>query len=221
MNRKALLIGVAALIVTLSCSAVFFVLLPMLTIDRSLLRVACVGDSNTQMTDYPNELQSLLGEGSLVKNFGVWGATVNLDSNKPYLGQSVFQYALDFEPTTVVIMLGTNDAHPYVYESIDQFVTDYKYLISQFRALESNPEIYIVKPPPVFNNTLGINETDFLQGVIPAIEQVAQDEGLPLIDVYGLFGDSQEHLGDGVHLDGEGGRMVATLVASTLKAATK
>jgi lysophospholipase L1-like esterase len=220
MKRKVLAVGVIVLILTLSFATIFFVL-PTLTADRSLLRVACVGDSNTQLSDYPNELQTLLGKASVVKNFGVWGSTANLNSGKPYLGQSAFQYALDFEPTTVVIMLGTNDAHPDVYESLDQFVNDYEYLISQFQALESKPKIYIVKPPPVLENDLGINGTDFVQGVLPAIEQVAQEEGLPLIDVYGLFVNQTDHLGDGVHLDGAGGRMAADLVAATLKAAPK
>jgi len=218
MKRKVLAVGVIVLILTLSFAAIFFVL-PTLTADRSLLRVACVGDSNTQLSDYPNELQTILGKTSIVKNFGVWGSTVNLNSNKPYLGESALQYALDFEPTTVVIMLGTNDAHPYVYQSVDQFVSDYKYLISQFQALDSKPKIYIVKPPPVLDNELDINGTDFVQGILPAIEQVAKEEGLPLIDVYGLLADHPEHLGDGVHLDEEGGRMVANLVAATLKAA--
>ena len=46
-------------------------------VNEKLVRVACLGDSITNMTGYPEDLQKLLGNNSLVGNFGVIGATVN------------------------------------------------------------------------------------------------------------------------------------------------
>ena len=49
-------------------------------IDGALSRVACLGDSITQTTGYPADLQALLGNSSVVGNFGVSGSSVNFES---------------------------------------------------------------------------------------------------------------------------------------------
>ena len=74
------------------------------------VRVACVGDSNTEDSRYPSELQSKLGTSYFVRNFGVSGATVMAQSGNPYANLDAFQDAKKFLPEIVVIMLGTNDA---------------------------------------------------------------------------------------------------------------
>ena len=73
------------------------------------IRIACVGDSITEVSGYPSHLQSLLGAQYLVENFGVSGATVLLDSWRPYMDQPEFQSAKEFQPDIIVIILGTND----------------------------------------------------------------------------------------------------------------
>lgn len=77
---------------------------------RDPIRVACVGDSITQGSGYPAKLQVLLGTNYSVGNFGVSGSTVTLNSTKPYMNQTAFEKAQQFQPKVVVIMLGTNDA---------------------------------------------------------------------------------------------------------------
>ena len=59
--------------------------------EASPVRVACVGDSITASTEYPSDLQSLLGPGYVVGNFGVNGSTVLLDSWKPYMDSLNFE----------------------------------------------------------------------------------------------------------------------------------
>ena len=57
------------------------------------IRIACLGDSITfgaliddrEHSSYPAWLNEHLGEGSLVRNFGVGGATMLLAADKPYL----------------------------------------------------------------------------------------------------------------------------------------
>ena len=70
------------------------------------IRVACVGDSITEITGYPSKLQSMLGENYTVGNFGATGSTVLLKSWKPYMNQPQFENAEAFQPNIVVIMLG-------------------------------------------------------------------------------------------------------------------
>jgi hypothetical protein len=46
-------------------------------------RIACVGDSITEVSGYPSDLQTLVGSNTTVGNFGVSGATVSTTSDKP------------------------------------------------------------------------------------------------------------------------------------------
>jgi hypothetical protein len=49
------------------------------------IRIACIGDSLTELTIYPDELKRLLiGSNYLIGNFGACGTTVSLDSELPY-----------------------------------------------------------------------------------------------------------------------------------------
>jgi sialate O-acetylesterase len=75
-----------------------------------------------------------------IGNFCASGATVSLSSVEPYLLENISKYAQSFQPNTVIIHLGTNDARQDVYPYIDTFVSDYKVLISKFQTLESNPK---------------------------------------------------------------------------------
>ena len=58
--------------------------------DGKLARVACLGDSITEITGYPADLQTLLGNNSIVGNFGVSGATVDFNTDKPYFFEPAF-----------------------------------------------------------------------------------------------------------------------------------
>jgi acyl-CoA thioesterase-1 len=179
------------------------------TETKKTIRVACVGDSITHDTTYPDFLGTMLGANYTVRNFGVGRTTVSLQFNKPYLKQTAFQDAKRFEPDIVVIMLGTNDAY-LSEQQRSNFTVDYKALIASIQACPSDPEIYIALPPPVFENTMGLNATIVLDDVTPLIEQTANDLGLPIIDVYADLVDCPEYFPDGVHPNSEGSEIMAT-----------
>ncbi|MGO8807180.1 MAG: GDSL-type esterase/lipase family protein [Candidatus Bathyarchaeia archaeon] len=176
------------------------------------IRVACVGDSITAITGYPSDLQSLLGSGYTVGNFGVNGTTVLLDSWNPYMNQSEFQKALDFKPNIVVIMLGTNDDLQMLRPSNTSFEEDYTKLICAFQQLESKPKIWIVTPPPIFSNSSDLSNAYFKGTIIPKIEDLAHKTNLPLIDVYAAFGNHSDYFVDGVHPNSEGAALIASEV---------
>jgi lysophospholipase L1-like esterase len=175
-------------------------------------RVACIGDSITESSGYSNELWRMLGANYTVRNFGVGGTTVSLDNDFPYMYQTAFQEAKKFQPHIVIIMLGTNDANPYVQQFNSSFVNDYIHLISAFEALASKPKIWLVKPPPIFDNGTGLSTPYFTSQVLPRIEEVATKTKLPLIDVYSALINHPERFGDGVHPDEEGGRLIAEAI---------
>ena len=174
------------------------------------LRVACIGDSITEGSGYPNNLRMLLGTNYTVGNFGVSGSTVSLKSGKPYMNQTAFQKAKAFQPDIIIIMLGTNDASSAAYQYLESTDDDYKQLIAEFQALPGNQEVWLVKPPPIFNSGPGPNNTNLMQGVIPTIQQVADDLNLSTIDAYTGLATHSEFFPDGVHPDSEGAKFIAT-----------
>jgi acyl-CoA thioesterase-1 len=184
--------------------------------SSDLTRVACVGDSITEQSNYLYYLQTMLGNNSLVGNFGEVGATVDLGSVRPYLFQPALQEAKKFEPTTVIIMLGTNDARSDVYPLIGSFVHDYKQLINEFKSLKNEPQIFLVLPPPIFNNTININPQVLAQKVISNVGQVAKDTGLPVIDVYSPMVGHPEYFIDGVHPNDAGASVIANTIARAI-----
>jgi acyl-CoA thioesterase I len=175
------------------------------------IRVACVGDSLTQSTEYPYDLSTQLGtKGYTVRNFGAGSTTVSLNSETPYMNTTVFQDALDFQPDIVIIMLGTNDAQPNLHRYNTSFVDDYVKLITAFEGLSSKPKTWVVLPPPIFGNQSGrIDPQFFMQTIVPDIEQAANKTKSPTIDVYSALDSYPDYFPDGVHINDEGAKLIA------------
>ncbi len=178
----------------------------------SIVRVACLGDSITEITGYPEELQVLLGTGYHVEKFGVIGATILLNTDRPFLNQSAFFSAKDFDPGIVVLMLGTNDARTNIYASSDSLEANFKTLITSIEAFASKPKVFVALPPPLFSNTLSLSVENLENGVIPRIKAVSNELELPLIDVYSALSGHPEYFPDGVHPDQPGTIAIADVV---------
>jgi acyl-CoA thioesterase-1 len=217
MNTKIKLLAVVAImIVSLGIAAIVIQTVGNKKNPAETIRVACVGDSVTEAFGYPDNLWRLLGANYTVGNFGVGEATVTHSSQRPYMNQTAFQEAKQFQPNIVVIMLGTNDARPDNEQYISSFVDDYKKLVDEFQALQSKPEVWIVKPPPIFHNGTGLSTEFFDSNVIPSIEQAAEQTDLPIIDVYSAFANHSDYLWDGVHPNSSGSRLIADEIYSAI-----
>lgn len=182
------------------------------TSSGKLACVACLGDSITNMTGYPEQLQALLGRDSVVGNFGVNGATVNLNSNNPYFYDLTYRDSRNFLPTAVVVMLGTNDARTDNYQKIGNFTANYERMLNRTMRWNSTEQVFLVIPPPIFNNKLDLNATSYVNGVIPLIRQVANDLSLPLIDVYSPLVGHPEYFPDGIHPNNAGAQIIANTI---------
>ncbi len=181
--KKTLLIS-ATILISIVFVAYGVVSLITRSSEGGIVRVACVGDSITEGSNYPDYLWMLLGSKYRVGNFGVNSTTVSLQSNKPYINQPEFMEAKNFAPNIVVIMLGTNDAYPNNQQTKANFIKDYETLVKEFQMLSSAPQIWLVKPPPVLRNGTGISTEFFTLNIIPAIEAVAGKLNLQVIDLY-------------------------------------
>jgi acyl-CoA thioesterase-1 len=176
------------------------------------IRVACVGDSITKGSGYPTLLQTMLGSNYTVRNFGVSGSTVSVDSILPYMNQTAFTKAEEFDTEIVVIMLGTNDANPEIAHSEDNFEVDYNTLISSFEDLNGDQQIWIAKSPPIFSDNSAYNNTYLTTTVFPQIENVASQLDLPTLDIYSAFGNHSDYFMDGVHPNSDGASLIASNV---------
>ncbi|MBU1695177.1 MAG: hypothetical protein KJ726_09445 [Verrucomicrobia bacterium] len=184
------------------------------------IRVACVGDSITCGTglkdpgreSYPAVLQSLLGPGYEVRNFGVSGATALRNGALPYWILPEFEAARRFAPQVVVLMLGTNDAHVRHRGARARFEADLRALGRQFADLESRPVVALGLPPPCYGILRAYNQRVLRREILPAIRRIATEESWRLVDVHQTLSNRARWFPDGVHPDAVGAAAIAQIV---------
>jgi lysophospholipase L1-like esterase len=190
------------------------------------LRIACVGDSITEgarsNSPYPKQLQTMLGDAYVVKNFGVGGRTLLKEGDLPYWKEKALADAKSFAPNIVVIMLGTNDTKPQNWKFKDNIAAELKEMVESFKTLDSKPLIFLCRPPPVVGvGNYGINEPN-MQVLIPIIDEVAKDEGATVLDMHAALIDHPETEADRVHPNAAGDAIMAKVVAdAVIKAEAK
>lgn len=185
------------------------------------LRVACVGDSITAVGHtssvahhYPNQLQDILdathGNGTYsVTNLGVCGAALQKNVHNSWWNTGAYKTLVANRWDIVMVMLGTNDAHPYAWpaenhENCDNatletlshcnYANDYKALLDVIKTVgpdaSTPPEVHIMIPTaemktdgdfPMIINTV-------LPHLIPLIGEANSDIVSSVIDVYTEMG---------------------------------
>ena len=189
------------------------------------VKVAGVGDSITQLSQWPQKLGALLGAGYAVTNYGFVGATLLKKGDTPYWNTAAFTQSHSANPDVVVIMLGTNDSKPFNWNAhMGDFVGDYEALIDSYTALPSHPKVYLNLCPPAGTNGYQIDGTVIANQILPLIKQVAMAKGVPTIDVYDAFGGPNLDMslyggnGDLVHPNEKGAMVIAATVFAALTA---
>ena len=178
--------------------------------------VACVGDSITfgygassAATNYPSDLQKLLGPAVQVQNFGHNGATMLSNGTLPYIQQPEYAGATSFVANAgatavvdVIIMLGTNDSAPTNWKggsNATQFQTDYAAMVDHFQGLSTHPVVYVAPPPPAYSTAFGVTAMVIQDSIVPITSQVASQKAAPIIDVNTALAGQPSLFGDGVH----------------------
>ncbi len=202
------------------------------------IRIVCIGDSITEGFGYPSLLQEFLGDDYIVFNEGVSGSCVTMTETDdgicglPYVLQPEYDEALSIEGNIYIIMLGTNDAqdgmdditgtqNPYynliAYEPI--FETCYQYIIDGIKSATPDALIYLVTPIPIRNCIWRKHQEEYLLQLLPHIKSLADQNGLPLIDLHEeLLNLSMEelenlYLEDGLHPSDSGAFLIASMIA--------
>lgn len=195
--------------------------------SHKAIKVACVGDSITygyglvsrDEDAYPAVLQHLLGNEYEVINFGLSGRTAQLSADKPYAMEDYFEKSKQFAPNIVILMLGTNDTKKINWNRT-QFVNDYRYLLDTYLSLPSQPKVYVMLPPPLFNmadKPTYPNENVLKTQTIPLTKVIAKQKNLPVIDLYTAFTNKPYLLLDGCHPNEVGAEAIAKIVYNHIK----
>lgn len=208
---------------------------------KNAVRVACIGNSITEgygidmkgRYGYPAQLQQLLGQDYVVKNFGVSSRTMLNKGDFPYMREQAWRDALDFQPDIVIIKLGTNDSKPENWQYGQEFQQDLEQMIVTLRpelattaakkgrktaVLAPKPEIFLCTPIPAFKSSWNISDEVIRNQIIPIQQSVARKYGLQIIDLHSQFAnDGDKVLPDGIHPDAKGARRIAEIIVDALK----
>lgn len=203
------------------------------TLSREILQVSCIGDSNTK-AKYPEFLQEKLGDGYQVKKFGKGGATL-LDGTKfPYFKTSEYKNSLKFTPDIVLIMFGTNDANikwcldktrktKFKGTPQEEFKSEFIKLINTYKKKNSKAKIYVLTPLPVWakknpeKENIEERKEQLNTWVIPLVKEIAEEQNVKLIDVHHLMKKGFKYTTDGVHLNKEGYKVLATKIVKEIR----
>ena len=184
------------------------------------IRVACVGNSITygafindrDKWSYPAQLQTYLGDGYEVRNFGVNGATLLSKGDNPYIKTREYKQAMEFRPNIVLIKLGTNDSKGQNWQYKDEFLTEYQAFIDAFRALDTHPRIILLTPLRCFTpENDPINRKIIANDIRPMVEEMAYRNGLEIINMNSVVPDTWDPnlMPDHLHPSAKGAGMMA------------
>lgn len=191
------------------------------------IKVACIGNSVTygyglkdpQLNSYPSQLQKLLGEKYLVKNFGHSGATLLRKGHNPYYKTKEFDEVLAFRPDIAVIHLGLNDTDPRNWPNYrDEFAPDYAWLIDTIRKINPLVKIFICKLTPIFSDhpRFKSGTRDWFWQIQELIPTIAKANKAGLIDLHSPLYSRPDLFPDALHPAEEGAGIIARTVYQKL-----
>ena len=192
---------------------------------KDAIRVACIGNSitygarikNRDRDSYPAVLSRMLGEAYWVKNFGVSARTLLNKGDNPYMNEKAYQDALAFNPNIVVIKLGTNDSKSFNWKYKADFTKDLQTMVDAFKALPSQPKIYLCYPSKAYQTGDNINDDIISKEIIPMIKKVAKKNNLSVIDLHTAMDGMPELFPDKIHPNEAGAKVMAKAVYQSLK----
>ena len=186
------------------------------------VKIACIGDSITfgyGLQDpgaeaYPAVLQTLLGDGYEVLNFGFSARTMSLNGDRPYMKEEMYRQAKDCGADIVTIMLGTNDTKPWNWNE-DDFEQACSAMLSELKRPAS--KLYICLPPAVVGEKWGINDSTIVHGVIPVLKKLARKNRIRVIDTHKATSGIPEHFPDSIHPDAEASEILAKTIYKAIR----
>lgn len=203
-------------------------------VKKGQIKVACVGDSVTygygledwHKTNYPAVLQTLLGDGYNVRNFGDSGKSVQNILFRDYSKTITYSQSIDYEADILVFMLGTNDSIPNYWKNEGVFKEQYLALLDTYLVGENPPRVYLCTPTRAFYKDksqtsgpafMGIQD-DVVVKICEIVKEIAEERGYECIDIYKLTKDHPEYYSsDMVHPNPHGAEALAKEIYRNIK----
>ena len=177
------------------------------------------GVKRTRKTDcWEAKLEKLLNGSYQVLNYGISGATLQDEGNKPYWNmpekqlQGYPEAALALNPQIILLMLGTNDTKPYNWNR-ERYEAQLDLRVKELKA--SGARLILMCPPfacPADGSTevaFDIKGETIRDEVVPIVKKCAQENQVECIDLYELTDGHGEYFADGVHPNSFGNRVIA------------
>lgn len=197
-------------------------------LDNSKKHIACIGDSITysyMSTDpltkgYPAQLQNLVGDEYQVLNYGICGATGRAFGDLPYIFQLHYIKSLLAKADIYIIMLGTNDSKPQNWDAA-KYERDYTNLIKSYKNLSNHPQVYILRPPVVYDEpgleTFDIRNDVIENEILPIVDRIGANLGVPVIDLNELTKNHLDWYADNVHPNDLGYEAIANQIYNNIQ----
>jgi lysophospholipase L1-like esterase len=198
------------------------------TFARQPVRIACVGTSITEgisldsVLRYPTKLQTRLGAGYIVRNFGRTGSQVLRAGSMPYCTTSTFRSLFTFAPNWIIIEQGTNDSPSSAWGTLNgptAFPRDLEWLIDTMKTMSSVQKVWLCTPPPAFSNYHDVNEEIIKDQIAPCIRLIAGERHYGLVELHDqLLLFPEAFTGDGVHPNADGAELISLAVFEAIQA---
>jgi MYXO-CTERM domain-containing protein len=204
------------------------------TAHAAAIKVSCIGEQTTHsdlyptttnqpvgMQEYPAMLQTLLGAGYTVMNYGDCCASVvsgyTPSETHPFINGNKFGPSISFAPDIVII--GSWGRHDWgksaqnalaaftagdTMTTYTKFQTDYDTLVSKYMAAASKPKIFCSTPIPIPFGMDGPDDGYKTSPAAAAVKAVCQKYNLPIIDLYTAFTGHMEYYINPPDKDSEG-----------------
>jgi len=204
------------------------------------VRVACLGDSitagatvNSATQSYPAQLQKMLGDGFVVKNFGQGGASFWHGGN-PHASQQL-PGATAFDPQIAVVMFGINDTRSRDgathWAHFSEFDKDAGAVLEALLALPAKPRVLLCLPTENVAGLPGMTDARKasvaerlprlveVRAKITALAEKYAKQGVTLVDLHTPTVNRNDLFNvDGVHLNVTGYRLLAETLCPVVKA---
>ncbi len=203
--------------------------------------VVVFGSSTTAPRGKTKIYADFLAETFAERGGGVEIVNAGVPGNTTTLGRRRFERdALAHQPSAIVIQLGINDSTVDVWKdppatgsrvSLEDYRENLRYFVDEGRkigsevilmtpnALRWTPKLRELygKPPYDPDEENGLNK--ILESYAQAVRDVAQEKGVPLVDVFAAYGKlsgplQDELLPDGMHPNSNGHQLVADLLVT-------
>lgn len=194
-----------------------------LVMGSGAIKVATVGDSltygygleNREHDAYPSILSDLLGSHYQVHNFGLSGRSLQSTADYPYFKEKNAKLSLESQADIVIIMIGSNDSRG-PYWNRERFTNEYRAMVKNYLAMESQPDIYLVVPPFVPTSRFGLNNQIVKEDLQEIIPMIGREYNLTVINIYPLTEGQSAYYSDGLHLTPLGNQVIAREIFSQL-----